>query len=319
MEKKRLGSSDLELSVIGYGGWAAGREGWGDVQENEIIQSIERAVDLGINFFDTAPVYGAGESERLLGQALKPVREQVIIATKFGLAQDQQGRLSINLTRSNVLREVEDSLRRLNTDYIDLYQVHWPDPKGAVPVEETFNTLSELVAAGKIRHIGVSNFTVHQLVAAQSVAPIVSLQAPYNLFQRQVEYAELPYSEQRQVGFIPYSPLAQGLLTGKFKAHSLLPETDIRRKLNPLYKRGQFESNVLKVELLSGISWSLGKPLNQIALNWLLYNKAVTSVITGAKNAAQVEENAAAAKWKLNREDYEQISRLFETDSSYVI
>ncbi|SFF22444.1 Predicted oxidoreductase [Paenibacillus catalpae] len=319
METRRLGNSGLYPSVVGFGAWAAGRNGWGNVEEKEIRLAIDKAVDLGITFFDTAPVYGFGESERVLGQALKAVRDKVLIATKCGLVWDDRYEIDIDLSGESIIREVNDSLRRLDTDYIDLYQVHWPDSKGTVPVEETFSALNELVQAGKIRSIGVSNFSVHQLVAAQSVAPIVSLQSPYNLLQRQVEYAELPYSEKQQLGFIPYSPLAQGLLTGKFNALTKFPDNDIRSYGNPLYKRDQFEGNVLKVELLQGIAKSIGKPLGQVAINWLLYNKAVTTVIAGAKTAAQVQENAAASRWKLSREDYEQISRLFEPDSSYVI
>ncbi|WP_336774835.1 aldo/keto reductase [Paenibacillus sp. MMO-58] len=319
METRRLGASELYPSVIGFGAWAAGRNGWGVVEEKEIRQAIDKAIDLGITFFDTAPVYGFGESERVLGKALKSVRDKVIIATKCGLVWDDRYQVDIDLSGASLIREVDDSLLRLDTDYIDLYQVHWPDPKGKVPIEETFSVLNELVQAGKIRSIGVSNFSVHQLVAAQSVASVVSLQSPYNLLQRQVEYAELPYSEKQQLGFIPYSPLAQGLLTGKFSAVTKFRDDDIRSYGNHLYKRGQFEGNVLKVELLQGIARSIGKPLSQIAINWLLYNKAVTTVIAGAKTALQVQENAAASRWKLTREDYEQISRLFEPDSSYVI
>jgi aryl-alcohol dehydrogenase-like predicted oxidoreductase len=319
METRRLGNSELYPSVIGFGAWAAGRNGWGQVEERDIKLAIDKAVDLGITFFDTAPVYGFGESERVLGRSLKAVRDKVIIATKVGLVWDDRFQVDIDLSRESIIEEVDASLRRLDTDYIDLYQVHWPDPKGTVPVEETFLILNELVQAGKIRSIGVSNFSVQQLVAAQSVAPIVSLQSPYNLFQRQVEYAELPYSEKQQLGFIPYSPLAQGLLTGKFNPLSKFSDDDIRSYGNPLYKRDKFEGNVLKVELLEGIARNIGKPLGQVAINWLLYNKAVTTVIPGAKTAAQVQENAAASRWKLSREDFEQISRLFEPDSSYVI
>ncbi|WP_042168916.1 aldo/keto reductase [Paenibacillus gorillae] len=293
MKQRTIGSSGIKASVIGLRAWAAGKSGWSETQEKEFIDVAGRAVELGVNFYDTAPTYNFGESERLLGKALKPVRDKVILATKLGLVWNEQRELRIDLSRKSIFQEVENSLRRLDTDYIDLYQVHWPDPKGGTPVEETFTALNDLVFSGKIRHIGVSNFSVHQLVAAQTFAPVVSLQSPFNLFQRQVEYAELPYSEQRQVAFIPSSPLAHGQLTGN--------------------------SEKQKVELLSGIAWSLGKPVSQLAINWLLHHKAIPTVLTGAKTIEQMEDNAAAAEWQLSDDDFKQVSRLFEPDSSYVI
>lgn len=319
MEKRKLGTSDLYPSVIGFGAWAAGKAGWGAVNDDEVEAAIGRALDLGINFFDTAPVYGFGHSERVLGKVLKPVRDKVIIATKFGLVWNEAGQHSIDVTKKNIVREVEESLRRLNTDYIDLYQVHWPDPTGKTPVEETFEVLNQLVVAGKIRSIGVSNFNVQHLVAAQTVSTIVSLQSPYNLFQRDIEHAALPYAKQQQIGIIPYSPLAQGLLTGKFNYITRLPESDVRAQLNPLFSEKQFVKNLVIVETFACMARALEKPLNQVAINWLLYRKEITSVIAGAKTVKQVEENAATFRWSLSREDYEQIGRLFETDSSYVI
>ncbi|OBZ16763.1 MULTISPECIES: aldo/keto reductase [Bacillales] len=319
MEKRKLGNSELFPSVIGFGAWAAGKAGWGEVADNEVEAAIHRAYDLGITFFDTAPVYGYGHSEQLLGKVLQPFREKVIIATKAGLEWNTQGEVSVNVTKANIVREVEESLRRLNTDYIDLYQIHAPDSSGKTSIEETFETLNQLVEEGKIRYIGVSNFNVQQLVAAQTVSSIVSLQSPYNLFQRDVEHAALPYIKQLNIGFIPYSPLAQGLLTGKFNYLTRLPQTDVRAQLNPLFSEKQFVKNLVIIETFTGIARAIGKPLNQVAINWLLYRKEISSVIAGAKTVKQVEENAAAARWSLTREDYEQISRLFETDSSYAI
>lgn len=319
MEKRRLGNSELFPSVIGFGAWAAGKKGWGEVDDHEVEAAIHRAYDLGITFFDTSPVYGLGHSEQTLGKVLQPVREKVIIATKAGLAWHEHEEGSIKAAKANIVREVEESLRRLNTDYIDLYQVHAPDPSNNIPIEETFESLNQLVEEGKIRYIGVSNFNVQQLVAAQTVSSIVSLQSPYNLFQREVEHAALPYVKQLNIGFIPYSPLAQGLLTGKFNYLTRLPQTDVRAQLNPLFSEQQFIKNLVVIETFTGIARAIGKPLNQVSINWLLYRKEVSSVIAGAKTIKQVEENVAAAKWSLSREDFEQISRLFETDSSYVI
>lgn len=319
MDKRKLGNSELDPSIIGFGSWAVGKTGWGDVDDNEIEKTIRRAYELGVTFYDTAPAYGLGYSEQVLGRVLKPVREHVIIATKAGLVWNDQGQFSINVTKSNIVREVEESLRRLNTEYIDLYQIQFPDPSGKTPIEETFETLNQLVEEGKIRNIGVSNFNVQQLVAAQSVSNIVSLQLPYNLFQRDVEHAALPYAKQQNIGFIPYSPIAQGLLTGKFNYLTRLPKTDVRAQLNPLFSDKQFTKNIVIIETFTGIARTIGKPLSQVAINWLLFRNEISTVIVGAKTVKQLEENAAATKWRLSREDYEQIGHLFETDSSYVI
>ncbi|MGQ7277587.1 aldo/keto reductase [Brevibacillus thermoruber] len=301
MEKRRLGDSELFPSVIGFGAWAAGKTGWGDVDERAIVEAIQTAYDLGVNFFDTAPFYGYGESERILGKTLKPVRDKVIIATKFGIVWDDKGGFVMDVSRKNILREIDESLKNLGTDYIDLYQVHWPDHK--TPIQETMETLNELVQSGKIRYIGVSNFSVEQMEEARKYAHVVSLQSQYNLLQRGVEQAEYPYVERVGMGFIPYSPLAQGLLTGKFTKETKIPEDDVRRQFNPLFKDGEFEANVEKAEKIRTIADRYGKPMAQVAVNWLLAKPAVATVITGAKNKEQVIQNVAAAEWKLLPED----------------
>ncbi|MDA5109774.1 aldo/keto reductase [Brevibacillus thermoruber] len=301
MEKRRLGDSELFPSVIGFGAWAAGKTRWGDVDERAIVEAIQTAYDLGVNFFDTAPFYGYGESERILGKTLKPVRDKVIIATKFGIVWDDKGGFVMDVSRKNILREIDESLKNLGTDYIDLYQVHWPDHK--TPIQETMETLNELVQSGKIRYIGVSNFSVEQMEEARKYAHVVSLQSQYNLLQRGVEQAEYPYVERVGMGFIPYSPLAQGLLTGKFTKETKIPEDDVRRQFNPLFKDGEFEANVEKAEKIRTIADRYGKPMAQVAVNWLLAKPAVATVITGAKNKEQVIQNVAAAEWKLLPED----------------
>jgi len=301
MEKRRLGESELYTSVIGFGGWAAGKSGWGNVEERDIMEAIKTAYDHGVNFFDTAPFYGYGESERILGKTLKPVRDKVIIATKFGIVWDNKGNFVFDASRKNILREIDASLKNLGTDYIDLYQVHWPDHK--TPIQETMETLNELVQSGKIRYIGVSNFSVEQMEEARKYANVVSLQSQYNLLQRGVEKAEYPYTERVGMGFIPYSPLAQGLLTGKFTKETKIPENDVRRQFNPLFKEGEFEANLEKVEKIRTIVDRYHKPMAQVAVNWLLAKPAVATVITGAKNKEQVIQNVAAAEWKLESED----------------
>jgi aryl-alcohol dehydrogenase-like predicted oxidoreductase len=308
MEKRRLGNSNLMASVIGFGAWAAGKAGWGNVDEREIMEAIQTAYDHGVNFFDTAPFYGFGESERILGKTLKPVRDKVIIATKFGLVWNEKGDFVKDVSRKNILREIDQSLKNLNTDYIDLYQVHWPDDQ--TPIEETMETLNELVEKGKIRYIGVSNFSVEQMEEARKYANVVSLQSLYNLLQRDVEKAEYPYTEKNEMGFIPYSPLAQGLLTGKFNTQTTLPPDDVRRQFNPLFQEGRFEENLKKVEKIRTVAERYNKPTAQVAVNWLLAKPAVTTVITGAKNKEQILQNIASSEWKLTREDVARLDNL---------
>ncbi|XID94746.1 aldo/keto reductase [Paenibacillaceae bacterium WGS1546] len=310
MEKRKLGASDLEVSVIGFGAWAAGKAGWGDANDRELEGAVRRAHELGVNFFDTAPVYGFGESERLIGRALKPIRDEVVIATKFGLVWNEQG-LRNDLTAANARREVEESLRRLGIEAIDLYQVHWPDPTGETPIEETLGTLAELVREGKIKRIGVSNFSASQLEEALLVAPVVALQSPYNLLQRQVERSELPYAAERGVGFIAYSPLAQGLLTGKFGPGTRLPADDVRSQLNPLFQPEAFADALDRVDRLKRIAADYGKTPAQLALAWLLDQPGVTTAIAGAKTAAQAEENAGGAGWRLQSIDAERLGEIF--------
>jgi aryl-alcohol dehydrogenase-like predicted oxidoreductase len=308
MEKRRLGNSNLMASVIGFGAWAAGKAGWGNVDEREIMEAIQTAYDHGVNFFDTAPFYGFGESERILGKTLKPVRDKVIIATKFGLVWNEKGDFVKDASRKNILREIDQSLKNLNTDYIDLYQVHWPDDQ--TPIEETMETLNELVEKGKVRYIGVSNFSVEQMEEARKYANVVSLQSLYNLLQRDVEKAEYPYTEKNGMGFIPYSPLAQGLLTGKFTPPITLSSNDVRRQFNPLFQEGRFEENLKKVEKIRTVAERYNKPTAQVAVNWLLAKPAVTTVITGAKNKEQIMQNIASSEWKLTGEDVARLDKL---------
>ncbi|WP_276356511.1 aldo/keto reductase [Cohnella caldifontis] len=310
METRKLGGSQLHASVIGFGAWAAGKAGWGDPDERELERAIWEAYDNGVNFFDTAPVYGFGESERVLGRVLKPVRDQVFLATKFGLVWDETG-IRNNVARANIFREIEESLRRLDTEYIDLYQVHWPDPEDRTPIAETIGALNDLVKAGKIRYIGVSNFSVSQLAQAQATAPVVSLQSPYNLLQRKVEDAELPYTHANGIGFIPYSPLAQGLLTGKFTRDSAIPADDVRKQLNPLFAPDSYAQALLKVEKLKEVANKYGKTPAQTALNWLAAKPGITTIIAGAKTSAQVRENLGGVGWRLDDEDVNLLNTWF--------
>lgn len=311
MEKRRIGDSDLYASVIGFGCWAAGRRGWGNVSERDIDSAIQTAYELGVNFFDTAPAYGLGESESVIGRALKHVRKDIILATKFGWDWDKQENMWKDVSRNRILTEIDESLQRLQTDYIDLYQLHWPDPNGDIPLQETFETVDEIVKSGKVRYIGVCNLSVQQLVEARKYTKIVSLQSLYNLLEREVEQEELPYVEQNNLGFIPYSPIAQGILTGKFTKETTFPSNHVRYTINPLFEQEAFERSLEKVEFLKQIARKYNQPAGQVAINWLLSRKAVSSVIVGAENAEQVLENVASTNWVLETDDVRLLDEVF--------
>ena len=282
MEYKKLGQSNLEVSLIGYGGWALSGKGWGDVNKKEALETVEKSIENGINFFDTAPVYGFGKSEELLGMLLSSVRKKVIIATKCGLRWDDRGRVFHDLTRDAVLRDIESSLARLKTDYIDLYQIHWPDNK--TELNETLDTLNELKKNGVIRFIGLSNFNRELLEKATDLAEVTSLQALYNMLQRDAERDLLPFCKKNRVGFICYSPLAQGILSGKINEDFKPGRHDVRR-FNPLFRsRDTFRECIAftkKLSSLPGIK----------ALKFLADKKEVSSILVSMTKVNHLMEN----------------------------
>ena len=282
MEYRNLGQSTLEVSLIGYGAWALSKKGWGDVSEKEALETVEKSIDKGINFFDTAPVYGFGKSEELLGNILSSVRKKVIIATKCGLKWDDSGRIFHDLTKDAVLQDIESSLERLKTDYIDLYQIHWPDKK--TELNETLDTLYELKKDGVIRFIGVSNFDLELIGKAVDLAEITSLQALYNMFQRDAEEDLLPFCKKNGIGFICYSPLAQGILSGKIKGDFKPGRYDVRR-FNPLFRnRDKFKECVI-------FSEKLLSPPSLTALKFLAKKKEVSSILVSMTKVKHLMEN----------------------------
>ena len=315
MEYRRLGNSDLEVSVICFGCWAIGGRGWGnDVDDRQSIAAIRRALDLGINFFDTADVYGFGHSEELLAKALGDRRKEVIIATKVGNRWDASGRVWGDLSRRYILEAVENSLRRLQTDVIDLYQVHRPDEN--TPIQETMETLLELVKAGKVRYIGLSNQTPEQIREYLRYGPVVSLQPPLNLLYRYTEVQLLPLCQEENIGVIPYSPLARGLLTGKYEQPVSFPEGDFRRDYF-LFEGKAFGRNIRIVQALKRYAAQFDRPISHLALAWLLAHPAVTSAIVGAKRPEQIQETAAAYQWKLHQDELKIIDRIVFSGGEY--
>ena len=316
MQTRKLGYSDLHLTTIGLGTWAIGGEwavGWGPQDDADSIATIRRALDLGINWIDTAAVYGVGHSEEVIGRAIEGRRGEVILATKCGriVRPDNPEEIIGDLTAASIRRECEDSLRRLRTDVIDLYQIHWPNPDEQI--EEGWGTIADLIREGKVRYGGVSNFSVEQLRRIQPIHPVASLQPPYSMLRRGVEDELLPYCAANNIGVIVYSPLQAGLLTGKFTRQSVesLADTDWRRR-NRFFQEPQFSVNVAFVEKLRPIAARSGRTLAELAIAWVLRRPEVTAAIVGARRPAQIEETAPAADWALSGEDIAAIDALLE-------
>jgi aryl-alcohol dehydrogenase-like predicted oxidoreductase len=305
-----LGTSDLQITPIGFGAWAIGGPdyafGWGPQDDADSVAAIHRALDAGINWIDTAPVYGLGRSERVVAQALKPLgsSRRPYVFTKCSLVWDAQGAISHSLKAASVRKELEDSLRRLETDVIDLYQVHWSKPWGlqapAPDIEEGWSTLAALQQEGKVRHIAVSNFDVAEMERIRAIAPITSLQPPYSMLRRGIEGEILPYCLANQIGVIVYSPMAAGILSGAMTREraAALPANDWRSK-NPEYQEPRLSRNLGLVEELRKIGERYGASPGVVAISWTLRLPAVTGAIVGLRNPQQVEGLLAAADLRL--------------------
>jgi aryl-alcohol dehydrogenase-like predicted oxidoreductase len=308
-ERTTLGMTGVEVSRICFGTWQLGGE-WGGFDEAEATAAIRRALDLGINFYDTAHGYGWGESERLLGSALagelRSDRDSLVIATKGGLRIEGD-----NLQRDSSpawLREgVDRSLDALGVDYIDLYQVHWPDPD--TPFAETAAALQELVDAGKIRHVGVSNFDAAQMAEFARTRPVETLQPPYHLFRREPEDEILPYCREHDIGVLVYGPLAHGLLTGAMGEDVTFPDDDWRRG-SDLFRGESLKRNLAAVERLSELAREGGYSVSQLAIAWTLANPAVHAAIVGTRNAEHIAEGVEAAALSLSDDDSRRIDEI---------
>ena len=309
MRYVEFGQTDLVVSAICFGTWQAGGD-WGAPQEEDLKTAIRRALDLGINFFDTAQAYGFGVSERLLGGALeseiKHHRDEVILATKGGLRME--GDALLRDSSPGWLRKgVESSLRSLGTDYIDLYQVHWPDPK--VPFADTAGALEEMVREGKIRYAGVSNFDAKQMAEFEKTRKLDSLQPPYDLFRRDIEKEVLPYCTEHGVGVLVYGPLAHGLLSGNMTLDQHFAEGDWRAN-SGLFQGENFRRDLQKVEELKRFVADRGHTVAQLAVAWTLSNPAVDVAIVGARRPDHIEGTAPAADFELSAEDLHEIDNI---------
>ncbi len=313
MRTRKLGWTDLELTTIGLGTWAIGGGdwdyGWGPQDDAQSIETIHRALDLGINWIDSAAVYGLGHAEEVIGKAIAGMSERPLLATKCSQIWDEQGNVHPNLQRESILAEAERSLQRLGVDVIDLYQIHWPDPEEGI--EEGWRAIEELIDAGKIRYGGVSNFNVPQLERAQEIHRVASLQPPYSMLRREVEHEILPYCAAHEIGVIVYSPMQKGLLTGKVTRDWIegLPESDHRTR-DSRFQPPQLDPNLQLVEGLRAIAEAAGRTLPQLAIAWTLRRPEVTAAIVGARRPGQIEETAQAADWELSEAEIEAIDEL---------
>jgi len=308
MRISQLGTSDLWLTPIGFGAWAIGGDkwamSWGPQDDNDSIAAIHKAIDLGVNWIDTAAIYGLGHSEEIVGRAVKESRVKPFIFTKCGMVWDEKR--EIKRTLLEIRREVEDSLRRLQVERIDLYQIHWPVEDQ--DIEEGWTAMAELQHAGKVRHIGVSNFTVSQMERCWDIAPITSLQPPYSLLNRGVEAEILPYCLDHGIGVINYSPQASGLLSGAMSKERIakLPEDDFRRNAKQ-FQEPLLSRNLALAELLGQIGARRGVSAGVVAIAWTLANPAVTAAIVGGRSPEQVEGVWPAVKYRLTSEEMQEI------------
>ena len=312
MQKRRLGNTDLEFTSVGLGAWAMGGPwlyGWGPQDDDESIATILRAMDEGVNWIDTAAIYGHGRSESVVGRALKQMSRKPLVATKCGLRWDEQNERIPRLKAKSIRTECHDSLRRLGIDTIDLYQIHWNQPEE--DIEEGWTEMARLVEEGKVRYIGLSNFEVEQVQRLHKIHPVASLQPPYSMLHREIEDELLDYCGKNDIGVIVYSPMQRGLLTGKFDAERVanLPEGD-HRKVNPDFQQPQFGATLQLVEQLRPIAERNGRTLAQLAISWVLRRSEVTAAIVGARRPGQIIETASASDWDLSQEDVEQIEQL---------
>jgi aryl-alcohol dehydrogenase-like predicted oxidoreductase len=321
MEYRQLGQSDLKVSVIAFGAWAIGGWMWGGAEESDALKAIDTAIDLGMTSIDTAPVYGMGHSERLVGAAIAGKRHKVQVLTKYGLRWDEaKGEFYFDSAdnagkavkiyrcgaRDSVLRECDDSLKRLGIDYIDLYQMHWTDR--TTPVEETMEAVERLIEQGKIRYAGVCNYPVDLLARAHARVPQISNQVPYSMVLRKIEQDLVPWCLENKMGILAYSPLQRGLLTGKIREDHHFNPGD-HRPGTPYFRKGNIRKVNGFLDKIRPIADGHGASLAQLVLHWTIRQPGITSALAGARDARQVSDNAGAIKFRLSDAEIGEINR----------
>jgi aryl-alcohol dehydrogenase-like predicted oxidoreductase len=315
MQTKQLGNSDMHITPIGIGAWAMGGGGWafawGPQDDDESIAAIHAALDAGINWIDTAAVYGLGHSEEVVARALKGRSRKPLVFTKCERVWNERREIGKSLKADSIRREVEASLRRLQLDTIDLYQIHWPEPEE--DLEEGWTAMAQLQREGKVRWIGVSNFDVDHLRRAQAIAPITSLQPPYSILSPEIEEAVLPYTQTNGIGVIVYSPMKSGLLSGAMTRARVaaMPADDFRRR-TPNFQEPRLTRNLELAELLRSIGQRHGRTPGEVAIAWTLRHPAVTAAIVGMRSAKQVEGVIGAAGFRLSAEEVQEIEAFLQ-------
>ena len=316
MQYRNMGNSDLVTSAIGFGGWPMGQGHYGSFDEREVTRAIHASIDQGITLFDTAAGYGWGEGERLLGKVLKGKRDDVVLVSKGGINLTSQSfePAERNSSRENLALGLEASLRSLQTDFLDLYLIHWPD--GSRPFSEPMEALNEFQRQGKIRHGGVSNFSVDQMRDCLDGFPIVCNQVGYHLFDFSIEDEFLPFCAEQDLGVMAYGPLAHGLLTGTMTPDTKFEDADWRSHASAfaqrLFARDRFLRNLEKVEVLKEVAAGKGKTVAQLALAWVVSNPVVSVALVGIRNPSEIEENIGALDWAMTEREREEIRAIVE-------
>ena len=316
MHQASLGSTGFRVSEVGFGAWTIGGDAnavgnLGVVEDDVSIAAIHRALDLGVNWIDTAPGYGCGHSERVVGRAISGLDDPPLIFTKCGFVWDDGGNVSVDIRPETLLRDVDESLERLGVEALDLYMIHWVEPENDSEIEAAWSTLDDLRRAGKVRAIGVSNFDVSQIERCQAIAPVDTLQPPYSLVDRGIESALLPHCAASGVGVLVYSPMQSGLLTGRFSRERItaLPEADARR-FDPNFEDPLLTRNLAVVEELTRRGDLIGLSPGQLAIAWVLANPAVDCAIVGFRNPEQVEDLLAGADLRIDAGQAEGLAAL---------
>ncbi|SFW57541.1 Predicted oxidoreductase [Sinomicrobium oceani] len=321
MKYRKLGQTDLNISAVTFGAWAAGGWMWGGTERNDAIRAIKASYDHGVTSIDTAPIYGQGTSEEIVGEAIKDIpRDQVQILTKYGMRWDlKKGNFGFSSKnndgkdidiykyagKESIIKECEDSLRRLGTDYIDLYQIHWPDV--TTPIQETMEAVAQLIEQGKVRHAGVCNYDAVQMAEAENYVSLASNQVPYSMVQRDIEKDVVPYCQEHHKGILAYSPMQRGLLTGKLKPGHRFAEGD-HRASNPYFKDTNLKKTNAFLESIKPIADAKGLSLGQLAILWTLEQPAITIALVGARNESQAVQNAKAMEKSLSKSEISEIT-----------
>ncbi|MGS2738335.1 aldo/keto reductase [Sinomicrobium sp. M5D2P17] len=321
MKYRKLGNTDLDVSVVTFGAWAAGGWMWGGTERKDAVRAIQASHELGVTSIDTAPIYGQGTSEEIVGEAIKDIpRDKVQILTKYGMrwdlvkgdfgfsSRDNAGR-DIDIYKyagkESIIKECEDSLKRLGTDYIDLYQIHWPD--STTPIQETMEAVAKLIEQGKVRYAGVCNYNVEQMAEAEKYVSLASNQVPYSMVQRDIEADVVPYCLEHQKGILAYSPMQRGLLTGKIKPGHQFAAGD-HRASNPYFKNENLKRTNAFLESIKPIADAKGLTLGQLTILWTLEQPAITIALVGARNEVQAMQNAKAMEKTLSESEIKEIT-----------